>query len=417
MTYDDGSVEVGVTVVDSYFGKDFLSGRENSLNKGRIFDEVISILETSAVAMRCVYKHFTVERIYSVPLAAHQLFLPVALSDAYSRLPNDAGAIHAAKKDATQDQSAFLSYCGRRYDIKYIYLFNAHGRTPLTPIGLYHPPCALADHPAAMKLDYSVLHLPRNMFRRCAHLNSGCPGSQHLIGWQQPSETACLTIDLGSFRHVTHIATAGRYPALERFPKKEYTNRRTNRRRRWQRKPDSGSQEAFVHIVRPDEAAALSWVTSYSVWYRSRRSRQWISLGDFAGNADCTSERAHSLQHHFNSPGGLFTRYLRFLPTGHVHQPVMRVAVYGNRELEDPDRSSSSSSQRSAAGGDGDEAADSAPTKDYVVTEPLFKAHEKVRDGLHTYYKGGWDYMWRSKNWNARRRRDIRRQMLLDALS
>ena len=101
MTYDDGSVEVGVTVVDSYFGNDFLSGRENSLNKGRIFDDVISVLETSAVAVSCVYKHFTLERIYSVPLAAHQLFLPEALSDTYSRLPTDAGAMYAGVDDDT----------------------------------------------------------------------------------------------------------------------------------------------------------------------------------------------------------------------------------------------------------------------------------------------------------------------------
>ena len=409
MKYEDGSTEIGVTAVDSFFGKDFLAGQKNSLNKGYIFDEVVSMLEANAITKKCVYNSATatIERIYSVPFAAHQLFLPEAISDAYSRMPDDAVALGVAEA-ATESQTHLL-YMGRKYDIKFIYVFNATGRIPLTPIGLYHPPSALADCSAAVKLDYTVLHLPRNLFRGCAHLDSGCPARyRHLNGWQQPCETACLTIDLGSFRHVTHIVTAGRYPQLDRFPKREHTSRPRSRKRwRWQRRPDPDSDKTFVHIVRPEEGgAALAWVTSYSVWYRARRSRQWICLGDFAGNTDCTGERAHSLFHHFNSPGGLCTRYLRFLPTGHVNQPAMRVAVYGNRELEDPTSTQSNSNSNRKEEGD-------VPTKDYVISEPMFKAHDRVRDGLFTFYKG-WDRE-KVKGDKAKRTREVRRHMLQDA--
>jgi hypothetical protein len=40
----------------------------------------------------------------------------------------------------------------------------------------------------------------------------------------------------------------------------------------------------------------------------------------------------------------------------------------------------------------------------------LFRAHDKVRDGLYTYYKDSWDKML-AKNSKAKRRRQVRRQL------
>lgn len=76
----------------------------------------------------------------------------------------------------------------------------------------------------------------------------------------------------------------------------------------------------------------LQWVTRYELLVRKSGGRGWRSLGIFRGNADATSEVAHSLR---MFKGGVTARYVRFRPIETVGGGAMRVGVYGRRQGTD----------------------------------------------------------------------------------
>ena len=360
-----------------------MAGLEYSINKEFRFSQVLELLEELAIKKQIVHNkaHSRIETRFCVPLVALQIFTPQVTSDSYSRMPLQAGEeveLRLEKRKKAEEDS-FMIYCGKRYDTKYIYLFNPYGKTPLTIQCLLNPSSAMAEETNALMLDFRVLNLHHNQYRQCAHLNAH--NIHRSNGWKQLSDDASLTIDLGSFRHVTHFVTAGQYPTLSRFPKRKYTGQpRTRKRWHWKRTADPESKDPFVHIV--EQSHQLAWVTAFNVFYRSGKSKTWLFLGNFAGNVDPTSEKAQSLHQHFNRTGGLYTRYLRFQATGYVGSPIFRVAVYGNKEIEE-------ASSKVTAGPTIDE----EPTKEYVVSMPMFAGvRTKSPDGY--YSMGGHERYW-----------------------
>ena len=188
---------------------------------------------------------------------------------------------------------------------------------------------------------------------------------------------ALLEIDLGADCLVSHLSTQGREPPTRTFPQVQRERRRckadllgrahsaglgrraqrsaaaARRRldeeeeevaelcsvegRRWNLLKHGhypgpfwmvlnlkGDQERCRRTGRPFLPAErfVQWVSRFEVHFRCDGGRRWLVLGSFKGNADATSEVAHSL-------GGLRARYLRIVPLDVVGEGALRVGVYG----------------------------------------------------------------------------------------
>jgi len=138
------------------------------------------------------------------------------------------------------------------------------------------------------------------------------------------TERDALEIDLGVTCSVMFISTQGRFPPISHT--------------------DKGTGMRVIHEGSP---YFMNWVEKYELSYRANSGRAWITLGEFKGNRDMTTEVAHDVSQLVS--GGLECRYLRFRPLTYHGRPAMRVGVYGQR----PGPGKESPSQKGAVRGEG----------------------------------------------------------------
>lgn len=199
---------------------------------------------------------------------------------------------------------------------------------------------------------------------------------------------------------------------------------------------------SYVNILKEDEFS-LAWVTTYEVHYRHTVTNKWTLLCVTSANSDAFSEQVLDLRPYFNAKDGLLTQYLRIRPLEYIHQPKMRVSVYGidpqyncgiNGSIVKGITTARASGDRSAAGrqtlveagriGEGKEegddegeystlGAEDVPTIEYAVAHGVSADNRKyVRDALSTGRY--WDRYGQGKNpkhlKNSRNRNFIREE-------
>jgi hypothetical protein len=149
---------------------------------------------------------------------------------------------------------------------------------------------------------------------------------------------------------------------------------------------------------------------------------QWVLVGNFPGNTDCTTEVISSLLIHSNSSQGLFARRFRIQPTGCFNTSGMRVAIYGVPESENVQQKQNKKGKKLFEEIDCLDSFDENESNDVVdksnycskgkneevecieySIRPL-NTKNKCISSNHGYYHDSWDY----KNQKVERRRQLR---------
>jgi len=139
------------------------------------------------------------------------------------------------------------------------------------------------------------------------------------------NEHAMLEVDYGCDHILTNVGTQGRFPIVRERPDHDDLVQRGAGHRY------SGKRCLCVN----DDRQAGSWVCRYELLYRVCGGREWLPLGVFEGNSDCTTEVTHHLVLGMRNGGfhGVTARYLRFRPLDYHNAKAMRVAAYGTPTL------------------------------------------------------------------------------------
>jgi hypothetical protein len=300
---DPKTVAVATTVVDevlsnldAYYERNWRNQSDIPLDKNHMWESVEATLRENAVKVweRRERDQFEDKRAieYTLPVTGEQI-------------------IHSTLPKKKYNHERYFYFKGHKYDMTMIYY--SRSKHKFESYGRY----SLLDPVPNTKAIYGKLRI--RGVHSDADIRQSFNGNYYYhCGSRNPWERTSLpkfegkvdsiNVDFGKDTVITHLVTMGRALYTNSFPyyKEEYEEYQIPKNYR------------LTYILEKENHC----ITKFEVQYRKHSSKQWISLGEFTGNAD----RLTQVRHVFETP--ITAQYFRIIPKVYNSSPSIQFAFY-----------------------------------------------------------------------------------------
>lgn len=281
------------------------NGSDIQLNKNRMWEDVLDILEKNAI------KKEKIKRVkkYCRNQYKDKKYIEYTLPIIGEMIIRD-----TVRKTPSRYSTRYINFNGKKLDTTMIYTrryptFEPFGRLVFLP-----PDPTIFPIKGKMKLkgNTSALNIEQSLGLGYLAYPDDSDGAYFLPRYEKDFQH--IEVDFGKDVTITHLSTMGRSLLTGRFP--NTLEEATKYNLDW-RNPIKYIREHYAH-----------YVTKFEVQYRIHSSKEWISAGLFTGNNDRITEKRIQ----FEEP--ITAQFFRIIPITYDGSPSMNFTFYTNVSSE-----------------------------------------------------------------------------------